>query len=193
MSLRSCRADPRAWGVSRRRRYSLERRAVPAVSPRKGSASTRTTPDEGLAPKGEGNGEKVSTTMKTMKKPLIGTLLATAVASAILAAPVGAAKPTDSITCTAGGLTTLTWISGTTSAVVTWLDGDGSLAGQAVVHRHHPWSRLAGRGRHTGKGSHCKRDVLRQKASGAPACHVHTHVTPPTKHVGIAVPHCSRK
>jgi hypothetical protein len=71
--------------------------------------------------------------MKTMKKPLIGTLLATAVASAILAAPVGAAKPTDSITCTAGGLTTLTWISGTTSAVVTWQDGDGSLVGQALV------------------------------------------------------------
>lgn len=71
-------------------------------------------------------------TMKTMKKPLIGTLLATAFASAILAAPVGAAKPTDSITCTAGGFTTWTWISGTTSVVVTWRDGDGNLAGQGV-------------------------------------------------------------
>ena len=73
--------------------------------------------------------------MKVMKKPLIGTLLATAFASAILVAPVGAARPTDSITCTAGGFTTLTWVSGTTSAVVTWLDADGNLAGQAIVHR----------------------------------------------------------
>ena len=71
-------------------------------------------------------------TMKTMKKLLIGTLLATAVVSAIVAAPVGAAKPTDSITCTAGGFTTWTWISGTTSVVVTWRDGDGNLAGQGV-------------------------------------------------------------
>jgi hypothetical protein len=83
--------------------------------------------------------------MKTMKKPLIGTLLATAVASVILAAPVGAAKPTDSITCTAG-LTTLTWISGTTSAVVTWRDGDGSLVGQALVTviTHGPDSMVVG-------------------------------------------------
>ena len=71
-------------------------------------------------------------TMRTMKKLLIGTLLTTAVVSAILAAPVGAAKPTDSITCTAGGFTTWTWISGTTSVVVTWRDGDGNLAGQGV-------------------------------------------------------------
>ena len=70
--------------------------------------------------------------MKVMKKTLIGTLLATAFASAILAAPVGAAKPKDSITCTAGGLTTLTWVSGTTRAVVTWLDAGGNLAGQAT-------------------------------------------------------------
>ena len=62
---------------------------------------------------------------EVMKKPLLGTLLATAVASAILAAPGGAAKPQYSITCTVGtgGFTTLTWISGTTGARVTWKDG----------------------------------------------------------------------
>src|SRR5262245_4206530 len=56
-----------------------------------------------------------------MKKTLIGTLLAT-VASAILALPAGAGKPVDSATCVKGGQTTVTWISGTTSAQVTWRD-----------------------------------------------------------------------
>jgi hypothetical protein len=63
-----------------------------------------------------------------MKKPLITTLLAATVASAILAAPGGAGKPEYSVTCVVGtgGLTAVTWISGTTSAHVTWRDTDST-------------------------------------------------------------------
>ena len=64
-----------------------------------------------------------------MKKPLITTLLAATVASAILAAPGGAGKPAYSATCVVGtgGLTAVTWISGTTVAHVTWRATDSTL------------------------------------------------------------------
>ena len=133
----------------------------------------------GLALTGEANQVKVSTTMKVMKKTLIGTLLATAFASAILAAPVGAAKPKDSITCTAGGLTTVTWVSGTTRAVVTWLRRGRQPGRPGYFHRNDPWARLDGL-RHTGQRSHSKRDVLRQKVSAGPARRLHACVTPHT-------------
>jgi hypothetical protein len=57
-------------------------------------------------------------------KKLIGICGTAAVAAAILAAPGGAAKPAFSVTCTVGtgGQTTVTWLSGTTSAEVTWRD-----------------------------------------------------------------------
>lgn len=89
----------------------------------------------GLAPKGEGNGKLKPLHGEGMKQPRLGTLLATAVASAILAAPGGAAKPTYSVTCSVGtgGLTTLTWISGTTGARVIWQDGAANPLGQADV------------------------------------------------------------
>lgn len=59
-----------------------------------------------------------------MKKPLIITLLAATVASAIVSAPGDAAKPAYSATCLVGtgGLTTVTWLSGTSSAHVVWRD-----------------------------------------------------------------------
>jgi hypothetical protein len=49
-----------------------------------------------------------------MKKPLIGTFLTVMLVSAILAAPSGAAKPTDAIICSPTG-SSLSWASGTTS------------------------------------------------------------------------------
>jgi hypothetical protein len=69
-----------------------------------------------------------------MKKP-IATLLAATVASAILAAPGGAGKPVYSVTCVrgTGGLTTVTWISGTSSARVTWRDGSSNPVGEALI------------------------------------------------------------
>jgi hypothetical protein len=75
--------------------------------------------------------------MRVMKKPLLGTLLAATIASAILAAPGGAGKPAYSITCTVGtgGLTTLTWISGTSGAHVVWRDGspNPAVVGESLV------------------------------------------------------------
>ena len=70
-----------------------------------------------------------------MKKPLIGTLLAAIVASAILAAPGGAAKPVYSVTCVVGtgGLTTMTWISGTSTADVVWRDARSTPLGEMLV------------------------------------------------------------
>jgi hypothetical protein len=70
-----------------------------------------------------------------MKKPLIATLLAATVASAILAVPGGAAKPVYSVTCVVGtgGLTTVTWISGTSSADVIWRDASSNPVGEALV------------------------------------------------------------
>ena len=69
-----------------------------------------------------------------MKKPLIATLLAATAASAILSAPGGAAKPEYSVTCDVrtGGLTAVTWISGTTSADVTWRDTNATPLGDTV-------------------------------------------------------------
>jgi hypothetical protein len=70
-----------------------------------------------------------------MNKPLIGTLLAATVVSLILAAPGGAAKPGYSVTCVVGtgGPTTVTWISGTTEAHVTWRDANSTPVGDALV------------------------------------------------------------
>ena len=70
-----------------------------------------------------------------MKKPLIATLLAATVASAILAAPGGAGKPAYSVTCVkgTGGLTTVTWISGASSAHVIWRDESSTPVGEAFV------------------------------------------------------------
>jgi len=70
-----------------------------------------------------------------MKKPLLATLLAAAVASAVLAAPGGAGKPGYSATCVLGpgGKTTVTWLSGTTSAHVVWRDTSANPVGDAVV------------------------------------------------------------
>jgi hypothetical protein len=70
-----------------------------------------------------------------MKKPLIMTLLAAAMASAILAAPGAAGKPAYSATCVVGpgGRTTVTWLSGTSSARVTWRDVDSAPVGEEVV------------------------------------------------------------
>jgi len=61
-------------------------------------------------------------------KKLIGICLAATVTAAVLAAPGGAAKPAFSVTCTVGtgGQTTVTWLSGTTSAQVTWRDVDSN-------------------------------------------------------------------
>ena len=69
-----------------------------------------------------------------MKKPLIATLLAATAASAILAAPGGAGKPAYSATCVVGtgGLTAVTWISGTTVAHVTWRATDSTPLGDTV-------------------------------------------------------------
>ena len=67
-----------------------------------------------------------------MKKPLIATLLAATAASAILSAPGGAAKPEYSVICVTGGLTAMTWISGTTVAHVTWLDTHSFPLGDTV-------------------------------------------------------------
>ena len=70
-----------------------------------------------------------------MKKPLIGTLLAASVVSVILAAPGAAAKPVYSVTCVpgTGGLTTVTWMSGTSEAHVTWRDATSAPVGEALV------------------------------------------------------------
>ncbi len=70
-----------------------------------------------------------------MKKPLITTLLAATVASAILAAPGGAAKPAYSATCVVGtgGLTTVTWLSGTSTAHVIWRDAASAPVGEVLV------------------------------------------------------------
>jgi hypothetical protein len=70
-----------------------------------------------------------------MKKPLIATLLAATAASAILAAPGGAGKPAYSVTCAVatGGQTTVTWISGTTRAHVTWRDMDSAPLDEAYI------------------------------------------------------------
>ena len=70
-----------------------------------------------------------------MKKPLIGTLVAATVVSMILAAPGGAAKPAYSVTCVVGtgGRTTVTWISGTSEARVTWRDANSTPVGEALV------------------------------------------------------------
>jgi len=70
-----------------------------------------------------------------MKRPLIVTLLAAAVASAVLAAPGAAGKPTYSATCVlgTGGKTTVTWLSGTTSAEVIWRDASSNPLGEALV------------------------------------------------------------
>ena len=70
-----------------------------------------------------------------MKKPLIATLLAATVVSAILAAPGGAGKPVFSATCVLGqgGKTTVTWLSGTTSAHVVWRDMSSTPLGEALV------------------------------------------------------------
>jgi hypothetical protein len=63
-----------------------------------------------------------------MRKLTLGTLLAALAASAILAAPGGAAKPAYTITCTVGvgGMTTLTWASGTTGYSGEWFASDGT-------------------------------------------------------------------
>jgi hypothetical protein len=63
-----------------------------------------------------------------MKKLTLGTLLAALAASAILAAPGDAAKPIYTITCAVGtgGVTTLTWASGTTGYSGEWLESDGT-------------------------------------------------------------------
>lgn len=70
-----------------------------------------------------------------MKKPLITTLLAATVASAILAAPGDAAKPAYSATCLVGtgGLTTVTWVSGTSSAHVVWRDMTSNQVDETTV------------------------------------------------------------
>jgi len=68
-----------------------------------------------------------------MKKPLITTLLAATVASAILAAPGGAGKPAYSATCVPGGLTTVTWVSGTSSAHVVWRDATSNQVDETTV------------------------------------------------------------
>jgi hypothetical protein len=70
-----------------------------------------------------------------MKKPLIGTLLAATVVAVILAAPGGAAKPVYSATCVVGtgGGTTVTWISGTSEAHVTWRAANSTPVGEALV------------------------------------------------------------
>ena len=68
-----------------------------------------------------------------MKKPLITTLLAATVASAILAAPGGAGKPAYSATCVPGGQTTVTWISGTSSAHVVWKDTNLNFVDETTV------------------------------------------------------------
>ena len=77
---------------------------------------------------GVGRDTKSRYNANTMKKPLIATLLAATAASAILSAPGGAAKPEYSVTCVVGtgGLTAVTWISGTTSAHVTWRETDST-------------------------------------------------------------------
>jgi hypothetical protein len=77
-----------------------------------------------------------------MKKPLVTTLLAATLASAILAAPGDAGKPAYSATCVlgTGGMTTVTWLSGTTSAHVTWRDMNSTPVGEAsfTVTTHGP-------------------------------------------------------
>jgi hypothetical protein len=67
--------------------------------------------------------------------PLIAMLLAATVALAMLATPGGAAKPVYSVTCVVGtgGLTTVTWISGTSSAHVIWRDASSTPVGEALV------------------------------------------------------------
>ena len=83
---------------------------------------------------GGGRGTKSRYKANTMKKPLIATLLAATAASAILSAPGGAAKPEYSVTCDVGtgGLTAMTWISGTTMAHVTWRATDSTPLGDTV-------------------------------------------------------------
>ena len=70
-----------------------------------------------------------------MKKPLAATLLAATIASAILAAPGGAGKPAYSANCVVGtgGQTTVTWLSGTSSAHVVWRDVHSNPVGAEVV------------------------------------------------------------
>src|SRR5262245_22906390 len=72
---------------------------------------------------------------KAMKKPFLTTLLAATVASAILAAPGGAGKPDYSAPCVVGtgGLTTVTWTSGTSSAHVVWRAPSSAALGEAEI------------------------------------------------------------
>ena len=81
------------------------------------------------------DGTKSHYKANAMKKSLITTFLAAAVASAILAAPGGAAKPAYSATCVLGtdGLTTVTWISGTSSADVIWRDASSKPLAETLV------------------------------------------------------------
>lgn len=77
----------------------------------------------------EGGGRNTHGQYKSnaMKK-LIGISLCATLAAAILVAPGGAAKPAFSVTCTlgTGGQTTVTWISGTTSAHITWRESNST-------------------------------------------------------------------
>ena len=59
----------------------------------------------------------------------LGALLAALATAAILAAPGGAAKPTDSIACGPTD-TVLSWTSGTVSYSGFWSDGSGNQVGQ---------------------------------------------------------------
>jgi len=73
-------------------------------------------------------------------KKLIGISLCATLAAAILVAPGGAAKPAFSVTCTlgTGGQTTVTWISGTTSAHITWRDSNSTpLAERSITVTTH--------------------------------------------------------
>jgi hypothetical protein len=66
----------------------------------------------------------------------LGTLALVLVASSILAAPSGAEKPADTITCTAR-TTTLTWVAGTTRIDYEWRDASNNLLGEGTGPRRH--------------------------------------------------------
>jgi hypothetical protein len=73
-------------------------------------------------------------------KKMIGILVAAAVAATMLVESGGAAKPAFSVTCTVGtgGQTTVTWVSGTTSAHVTWRDANSTpLADRSITVTSH--------------------------------------------------------
>ena len=97
---------------------------------------TAAHPNAGLAyAEGGRYGPRSQYKANTMKKPLIPTLLAATIASVILVAPGSAGKPVYSVTCVVGtgGLTTMTWISGTTSAHVVWRDVDSTPLDEADI------------------------------------------------------------